>query len=312
MDDPVAQALALWGMAEARAEFVAGRENRVYRVRTEASDYALRIRRPGYRSDAEIRSELEWLAAMARAGMQVPLPRRALSGALVETVEGRAVDVIGWLDGQPMGRTGAPLALEDPVAVLQRLGGELARLHAACDAWQPPGGFARARWDRDGLLGDAPLWGRFWDNPTLDVETRVVFVRFRDAARVALDEIGATQDFGLIHADPVRENVLMEGDRLHLIDFDDGGYGFRLFDLATALIKNRDEPEYPAMEAALIAGYREVRALGTDALPLFLAIRAASYVGWIAPRLGEAGAQARNARLVGQARDICAAWLLGN
>lgn len=312
MDDPVAQALALWGMAEARAEFVAGRENRVYRVRTEAGAFALRIRRPGYRSDAEILSELEWLAAMARAGLQVPLPRRALSGALVETVAGNAVDVIGWLDGRPMGQSGTPLALADPAAVFHRLGGELARLHAACDAWHPPEGFARARWDRDGFLGDAPLWGRFWDNPTLDAETRVVFVRFRDAARAALDGIGATQDFGLIHADPVRENVLLEGDRLRLIDFDDGGYGFRLFDLATALVKNREEPEYPEMEAALIAGYRAVRPLDTGALSLFLAIRAASYVGWIVPRLDEEGGPARNARLVGQARNICAAWLREN
>lgn len=312
MGDPVAQALALWGMAEARAEFVAGRENRVYRVRTEAGAFALRIRRPGYRSDAEILSELEWLAAMARAGLQVPLPRRALSGALVETVAGNAVDVIGWLDGRPMGQSGTPLALADPAAVFHRLGGELARLHAACDAWQPPDGFTRAHWDRDGLLGDAPLWGRFWDNPTLDAETRAVFVRFRDAARAALDGIGATQDFGLIHADPVRENVLLEGARLHLIDFDDGGYGFRLFDLATALVKNREEPEYPEMEAALIAGYRAVRPLDTGALPLFLAIRAASYVGWIVPRLDEEGGPARNARLVGQARDICAAWLREN
>ena len=312
MDDPVAQALALWGMAEARAEFVAGRENRVYRVRTEAGAFALRIRRPGYRSDSEIRSELEWLAAMARAGLHVPLPRRALSGALVETVAGHAVDVIGWLDGRPMGQSGAPLALGDPEAVFHRLGGELARLHAACDAWRPPDGFARAQWDRDGLLGDAPLWGRFWANPTLDAETRAVFVRFRDAARAALDGIGPTQDFGLIHADPVRENVLLEGDSLRLIDFDDGGYGFRLFDLATALVKNHDEPEYPAMEAALIAGYRAVRPLDTGALPLFLAIRAASYVGWIVPRLGEDGGRTRNARLVGQARDICAAWLREN
>lgn len=311
MSDPVAEALNLWGMAGAATGFVAGRENRVYRVRSAAGDFALRIRRPGYRSGAEIRSELDWLGAIARAGLKVPMPRPAVSGAFVETVAGRTVDMIGWLDGVPMGQTGAPLELDDPERVFFRLGETLAQLHSACDDWQPPDGFARAHWDRDGLLGAAPLWGRFWENPTLDEDSRQLFERFRDVACVALADIAPQQDYGLIHADPVRENVLLAGDNLHLIDFDDGGYGFRLFDLATALIKNRHEPNYPALETALIAGYRGLRRLDTSALPLFMALRAASYVGWIVPRMAEAGAVARNTRLTSTAREICAAWLAG-
>ena len=33
--------------------------------------------------------------------------------------------------------------------------------------------------------------------------------------------------------DLVRENVMVDGDKLQLIDFDDGGFGFNLYDLAT-------------------------------------------------------------------------------
>ncbi|WP_321378401.1 phosphotransferase [Rhizobium sp.] len=94
-------------------------------------------------------------------------------------------------------------------------------------------------------------------------------------------------DYGLIHADLVRENVLVNDGRIELIDFDDGGYGFRMFDIATALFKNRTEPAYPAMRAALIDGYRRARPLPDRALatlPLFMALRSVTYIGWAGDR----------------------------
>jgi hypothetical protein len=45
----------------------------------------------------------------------------------------------------------------------------------------------------------------------------------------------------------VRENVLVNGDDIEMIDFDDGGHGWRMFDIATALFRNRDEPHYDAI-----------------------------------------------------------------
>ena len=74
MTDQVAQALAQWGLEAADCAFVAGRENRVYRVRAASGDFALRLKRPGYRSDEELLSELQWLDPMAKAGLQVPRP----------------------------------------------------------------------------------------------------------------------------------------------------------------------------------------------------------------------------------------------
>lgn len=309
MIDPVEQALALWGLAGAECRLVAGRENRVFRVTAPWGMAALRLRRPGYRSDAELRSELDWMAAMRAAGLSVPRPIAAASGALLEQVEGFRVDLLHWLPGQPMGEGRAPLALPDAPAVFARLGAEMARLHAACDAWTPPEGFARVRWDADGLLGEAPIWGRFCENPTLSPDQRTFFLRFRDKAAAELARIGADLDQGLIHADLVRENVLLDGARLHLIDFDDGGWGFRLFDIATALLKHRHEPAYPALESALLAGYGHQRQIDLAALPLFMALRAVTYLGWIVPRLQEAGGEARNARFIADAEVMCARWL---
>jgi Ser/Thr protein kinase RdoA (MazF antagonist) len=307
MSDPVDAALALWGMAGATCRFVAGRENRVYKIEGNPA-FALRFKRPGYREFDELQSELDWLAEMSRAGLSVPKPLPSQNGKLLERVEGLIVDVISWLGGVPMGQGRTPLALSDGPTTFRALGGQMARLHTACDRWAVPDGFQRCHWNAQGLLGETPLWGRFWENPSLDAQTREMLLDFRAvASRDLADAEGL--DFGLIHADLVRENVLLDGDCLHLIDFDDGGYGFRLFDVATALLKNRNEPNYTALKDALIEGYRAERPLDISQLDLFLALRAVTYVGWIVPRMDEDGSPARNTRFIKDAKDLCGAYL---
>lgn len=303
----VADALAQWGLQDAECAFVAGRENRVYRVTAATGSYALRIKRPGYRDEVELQSELAWLAAMDRAGISVPAPIPSLAGRLLERAGDGFVDVVTWLPGNPMGKSRVLLAISDRIGAFRALGAEMARLHQACDAWQLPNGFRRCRWDIEGLVGNAPVWGAFWQNPTLDDGTRALFLSFRDAARARI--VGAGPEFGLIHADLVRENVLFDGPVIRMIDFDDGGFGYRLFDIATVLLKNLDEPDYPALKEALIDGYIGRRPLDLSLLDLFIALRAATYVGWIVPRMGEQGGPERNARFIKEARHLCQKYL---
>jgi Ser/Thr protein kinase RdoA (MazF antagonist) len=303
--ETVASALARWGLEDADASFVAGRENKVYRVRTAAGDFALRLKRPGYRSDAELKSELQWMAAMKQAGLAVPCPEPSLQGRLLEVVEEMRVDLLGWLPGQALGASRAPLQLENATTTFWQLGRATARLHQASDAWRPPPGFFRCSWDLEGLLGETPMWGPFWRNPTLDAETRRILEEFRNQARDAISRASASLDFGLIHADLVRENVMLDGQDIAMIDFDDGGWGYRVFELATTLLKNIDEPNYPELRANLLAGYSSIRAIDMRLLDMFIALRAATYVGWIVPRLHEDGASTRNDRFVSQARLLC-------
>ena len=303
----VADALALWGLQGAEWTFVAGRENQVYRVTAGDATYALRIKRPGYRDEEELQSELAWLEEMGRAGLNVPSPLVSRNGRHLEKLGEGFADVVGWLSGTPMGKSRVPLDLPDRLGVFSALGAEMARLHMACDAWQPPAGFRRCVWDIDGLLGETPVWGRFWDNPTLDPAVRDLFRTFRHVARAMLSQ--SRLDYGLIHADLVRENVLLDGPAIRLIDFDDGGYGFRQFDLATVLLKSLGEADYPALKAALLEGYLGQRPLDTAQVELFIALRAATYVGWIVPRMTEDGGTARNARFVEEAVALCSAYL---
>lgn len=311
MNTIIKQALALWGMEGAESKLFAERENKVYRTTHNGATYALRLHRPGYCSEAELRSELQWMAVAKKGGIGVPSPLVSQSGSLLHTIDGVLVDVLEWLNGQPIGKTGVPLVNEDKVGLFRSIGQEMAHLHDISDAWQLPLGFTRRRWDQEGLLGEAPVWDRFWDNPTLDSKDRDLLLLFRETADHDLSELAPSLDFGLIHADLVRENIMIDRDNVQLIDFDDSGFGFRLFDIATTLLRNRAEPDYVQLEKALLEGYHSVRELDVSAIDLFLALRATTYVGWIISRMAENGSEDRNERFIATSRELVTSYLEG-
>lgn len=305
-------ALEHWSLAVAHVTLAAHRENTVYRVETvEGKRYALRVRRAGHRTDAEIDSELDWMAMLAYEGLRVPMPIITNDGARVVRDGELRADLVTWLDGQPLGKSGEPLELSDAVTTFRTLGRTAARIHLLSDRWTLPAGFERPRWDLDALLGDTPLWGRFWDCSGLTSSDAALFSQFREAASVALTNVHDLLDVGLIHADLVRENILLDPNDTHsvaVIDFDDGANGYRLFEIATALGKNVDEPQYFALREAFIDGYRESRPIDTTHLDLFMAIRAATYVGWSAVRRDELGGEARAERAVCATRVAATQW----
>lgn len=300
----VGAALRRWGLADVLYRLAAARENRVYRVDARGGPLALRLHRRGYRRRAEILSELQWMAMPSDGELSLPRPRATLDGELCIAVENIDISMVSWLDGIPLGREGRLAPLDDPRAAFRALGECTARLHELSDRWTPPAGFERPAWDIGGLLGDAPLWGRFWENPELTrAQARQLF-RARAIAREQLLELAPALDYGLIHADLVPENVLLHRGRPQLIDFDDGGFGFRLFELATTVNRAWREDDSGALAAAVLDGYQSVRAIDLSPLPLFRAVRSFTYLAWIVPRLNEAGAAARCRRY----KDLALEW----
>ena len=274
-----AEAAAQWGGTLTR--LLRDRENVVYEMAVPQGRAALRLHRQGYQTAAAIRAELWWCDALARAGLPVPAALPSRDGTLLVTLSnGRHASAIYWLEGEALGEAGVPFArpLRQTLDLHQSLGALLARLHKATDVLVLPEGFTRPRWDLDGLVGEAPFWGRFWDHPLADADQRATLTRARDALRERL-----AGDQGLIHADVLRENVLVDEGKLSLIDFDDSGFGFRLYDLGTVLSQNLYEPAYPEIRDALMDGY------GTDdraMVEAFTLARTCASVGWTMPRLG--------------------------
>ncbi len=301
-----------WG-ALGQPRLIKDRENKVYEIALpDGTRAALRLHRAGYQTAAAIRSELWWLAGLSEAGLPVPVPVPTLDGALVAEAGGRMATVVSWIEGRQPGDGDTPIDPDAPgvEAHYTALGRLIARMHDATDDLVLPGDFERPRWDREAFTGATPQWGRYWENPALDageVELLVAAKDRLDAELRALEASGV--DTGLIHADVLRENVLVGRGGLSLIDFDDSGFGFRAYDLATALVQGVEDPMYPVARRAIEAGYRAARR--ADAPPLgeietFVALRCFASAGWIVSRARPGDPRLRHyaARAVGVARRI--------
>ena len=289
-----------WPLRCAAIEPLKVRENAVYAVRLlDGGRVVLRVHRCGYHNDEALLSERLWMQALGNHGISVPRHVLSRTGKSFEKLHiagfagERQVDVFHWIEGQQLGtvETGVALAGDRVAEVYRQVGRLSARLHNQSAAWQVPGGFRRHAWDADGLAGEQPFWGRFWELEALSTAQRRLFAQLRQRLYCELNALDkAGEQYTLIHADLVPENILVNGDQLQLIDFDDAGYGWHLFEIATSLYFIRRDAIYAPALAALIRGYREQRAL-PDAqlalLPLFLAARGSTYLGWVHTRSGE-------------------------
>ncbi len=170
------QALFHWGLAGQTPELLKFRENAVFRIRLDDGGHAaLRLHRPGYHDDRALTSELQWMATLKAGGLHVPAPIPTLDGRNLVTLPAtpafasQHADIVSWMYGEELGRSGTPL--HQPPARLTEIFGQLgqamAELHNISDRWTPPASFVRPAWDFDGLLGENPFWGRFWDCPGL-------------------------------------------------------------------------------------------------------------------------------------------------
>ncbi len=281
-------ALPAWGLQiDSSLELLAERENAVFVVTTGAGErFVLRVHRAGYHSDAQIRSHVEWARALQRDSVvRTADVVDATSGEPFTRVshpavpEERQVSLLRWAKGTQLSELGG--GAEQEFGLIGEL---MAKLHSHAVGWEPPAGFDVLRWDADGLVGDDPVWGRFWEAEGLDADQRASMMSFREPARRELEEFGASPDrFGLVHCDFLAENLLVDDGRITLLDFDDAGYGWHVFDIATALAMATLREDFDDLRAAFVAGYRRQRELPEEhlaRLPLFFALRAATYVGW--------------------------------
>jgi len=282
-------ALAAWDMPDCTPRLIKNRENAVFEVgAADGARAALRLHRPGYQTDDAIRSELIWTQALAKAGMNLPRPIPCKNQDLISFVPtaGRMASIVSWVDGVPLGDGGIDADWGEAMQVdlFTALGAELAKLHRASDQLTLPDNFERAHLGLNGLLGDDPNWGRFWENPALSQADKTLLLETRARLVHLLKSYQAGgADFGLIHADALSENVLVVGNTATLIDFDDGVFGFRTYELGVAMSQIWDRPNAQKLATALTNGYG-LRPEDAKMLPAFTVMRTLASCGWTISR----------------------------
>lgn len=282
-------ALAAWGLADARVDPIKYRENAVFRADSGGRRFVLRVHRAGYRSDAHIRSEAAWVAELGRAGVETPdfVPTRGgdvLAVASHADVPGpRQCDLLTWVEGRPLGSLERGVALNDAAlaACYRTVGGIAARHEACAAAWRPPASFSRPRWDVETLVGERPTFGRFDRLPQLEPGQRRALLEARERVREELTALGAPDV--LIHGDLIPDNLLVDARGVRVIDFDDCGWSWPVFELATSVFPLLVSRGFEAGLRGYLEGYRAVRPFPEAQvrhLPAVLLARGLSYLGW--------------------------------
>ena len=293
LDELAEQAIDAWELEVAGLKLVSASENTVYRVNTRSGrDFALRIHRPGYHTFQELVSEQQWTAALRTSGVEAPEPLLTRDGHGYATIkfpgsaESRNVGIVEWIDGVPLAQIIDQASDEQTVAQrFEQLGSIAARIHNQATQWALPADFQRHAFDAEGLMGDAPFWGPFWELPQLKPAQRTKILKARSTIRETLTDYGKDPNiYSLMHADLHPHNVLVDDEHLYVIDFDDAGFGWHQYELAVALYSYTGERNFETVRDALIAGYRSERSLDNTALELllmFLLVRSLVLLGWI-------------------------------
>jgi Ser/Thr protein kinase RdoA (MazF antagonist) len=293
MDDPkqilaqITPSVKAWDIVPIDIKLASHSENIVYKFTCANGDvYALRIHRPGYHSLQELNAEQMWTEALANAGIDVPVAIPAITGQYFVPVPCnggmRYAGLIRWLKGEAMVN-----AASDPSRrreLYTQLGEVCARMHNQAAGWQPPQGYTRPHLNVAGLLGESPFWGQFWLAEALSPSQQKRVIAIRDQLRTQLLAYGEPKaTYSMIHADMHHDNVMVDGNHLAVIDFDDAAFGWHQYDLAVALWKVAPTDDFEVLVKAMFEGYRRQRSISTqdvDMLPTFLLVRSLAILGW--------------------------------
>jgi Ser/Thr protein kinase RdoA (MazF antagonist) len=249
--------------------------NDTYLVETEQTKYILRVYRAGWRTEADIRYEIDLLNALDQHGIPVatPVPRRDGDYlCTVSALEGlRPLVLFTYAEGAP------PEFAE--TAQMERYSALLAQIHTLTTTFSSP--HSRFPLDLDHLLY-SPLTATL---PHLsDPADRRYLEQVAPRLVDTLNALPLTAlDYGVCHGDTHNGNIHIDPHgAMKLFDFDCCGVGWRAYDLATFYWAATWERSDSATWTAFLTGYTDRRPLQSvelAAIPLFACLRQIWFMG---------------------------------
>lgn len=291
-------------------------ENATYRVQApDGRRWALRLHRAGYHSRDAIASELAWLNDLREKQVVLtPAPVPGKDGDLIQTLrhqrmpETRNVVLSNWENGVE------PSITQNLTAPFEVLGEVTARMHLHSRQWRRPAWFTRPEWNFETALGEVnPHWGRWRDGMGVDASMAELFGRTVAVIGKRLEAYGQPPErFGLIHCDLRLANLLIDGPVVKVIDFDDCGFSWFMYDAATPVSFYEHDPQVPELLEAWKTGYRRVAPMARadeDEIPTFVMLRRILLLAWIGSHAETETAQAMGVAYTQGTVGLCDAYL---
>lgn len=280
----------------------------------------VRLCRPAYHSEEELLSEIRWMLELQKQYREYDEDRQVCGrdkqsevrfslrqplagddGQYLYQVEDRKGQVyygmlFTYLTGMPLEN----LTLSEQTVWFERLGEVTALFHTQTKGWKEASELPRFHWNYETMIGRQAVWGDWREVfvPAQPIKSGQgipdVLNRADKLIYQKLQEYGVNREkYGLIHGDLRGANLLIEEDRLKIIDFDDCGFGWYMQDLAASLSFIETEEAVPELIKAWIAGYRKQGTLtreDLDMISTFIMMRRLQLLAWIYSRTNAASA----------------------
>ena len=247
--------LACWDIPEsARIDLLTISENATFRLTFGNETRIIRIYRPSYHQNDEILSELLWLQAIEQSGI-VTVPHLFVSRSGKFFVESGIFRLacFSFISGHE------PQADDRLVRRFFELGKISAKLHRQSINWVRPERFNRKHWTYETMIGPNAIWGDWRKAENLQPADREILENCDEMLKYFSSTFPKDKaHYGLIHGDLRLANLLIDGENLAAIDFDDCGFSWFGLDLANSLSFIEDSPFVPSYINAWLEGYGEV------------------------------------------------------
>lgn len=280
--------LGLWDVVpeNATARLINVSENTTYLVEAPGWKSVLRIHRENYHTETAINCELSWTAALNREStINTPDFYFGRNGKAVQSAainglpDPRHMTMFHFIDGQQLDGS------QNLTTHFEELGGIAARMHIHSIDWVRPEPFERPRWNLEAIFGHDATWGNWRDAPNVTVDIKKTLQRAEDTVTRRLMMFGQhAEQYGLIHADMRLANLIVGNVGTHVIDFDDCGMGWFLYDFSAGVSFLEDHPMLSLLKSAWVRGYRKVRALSEsefDEIDTFIMLRRLALLAWV-------------------------------
>ena len=246
----------------------------------------LRVHRAQYHSERGIECELAWLDALSKDKV-INAPKYYLGkdGQAIQKVidsasgQTRRVVLFEFIAGTTPDDSG------DLTNSFKELGTLAAKCHIHSVGWEKPAPFERLVWDCETILGSNPIWGNWRDGPEVTKTVQKTLEQVESCVHKRLARYGKSKTrFNLIHADMRLSNLLVDDYGTRLIDFDDCGYGWFMYDFAAALSFMENDPQVEIYKKAWLQGYQKIRILSSEdikEIDTFILLRRLALLAWI-------------------------------
>ena len=169
---------------------------------------------------------------------------------------------------------------EKDVEMYRLLGEIAATIHKHSKTWTPPEFYTRIEWDWDATFGDG--WNNFYGAHYRDTEvlSESDFEAIDACAylmRKRIEAYGKAADrYGMIHSDLRMSNLLENGSEITVLDFDDCGRGWYMYDIAGIVGFMEHRPDLQAIIDEIVRGYKKIMPLSKqdeEEIPTFIMMR---------------------------------------